>query len=254
MKYFTVLFFIIIPSLFFAQNSNTLIDGIIKDEQTSKPISFVNIININTVKGAVTNDKGHFEIYASANDTLHITYLGYKTLKVRVTNDWIKNKSTEINLTSSAVALEEVVIKPFKLTGYLEVDIKLVPQRENYRYSISGLSQGYEAGQYSPNAFNRVMSSVMNPADMLYNTFGKKGNELKRLREMKKDDTVKNLLESKFDRETIASLLGVSKEEITEILSRCSYSESFITTANDLQIMDAISACYEEYKILKRTK
>ena len=69
---------------------------------------------------------------------------------------------------------------------------------------------------------------------------------------MKKDDTVRNLLESKFDREMIAVLLGVDKNEIAEILQRCNYSESFIQTANDLQIMDAISGCYEEYKILKK--
>jgi len=69
---------------------------------------------------------------------------------------------------------------------------------------------------------------------------------------MKKDDTVRNLLESKFDRETIAVLLGISKNDIPEILSRCNYSEAFIKTANDLQILDAISACYEEYKVLKK--
>ncbi len=69
---------------------------------------------------------------------------------------------------------------------------------------------------------------------------------------MKKDDTVRNLLETKFDRETITALLGINKDQISEILERCNYSESFVKTANDLQILDAISACYEEYKILKR--
>jgi hypothetical protein len=62
---------------------------------------------------------------------------------------------------------------------------------------------------------------------------------------------VRNLLESKFDRETIA-VFWDSIKEIPEILQRCNYSESFIKTANDLQIMDAISGCYEEYKILKK--
>jgi hypothetical protein len=69
---------------------------------------------------------------------------------------------------------------------------------------------------------------------------------------MKKDDTVRNLLESKFDRETLGVLLGIDVKDIPEILQRCNYSESFIKTANDLQIMDAISGCYEEYKILKK--
>jgi len=87
---------------------------------------------------------------------------------------------------------------------------------------------------------------------MLYNFFGKKPKELRRLKEMKKDDTVKNLLETKFDRETICILLGVTKNEIAEILQHCSYSEAFIQTANDLQILDAISQCYEQYKVLKK--
>ena len=69
---------------------------------------------------------------------------------------------------------------------------------------------------------------------------------------MKKDDTVRNLLASKFDRETVAVLLGIDKNEIPEIMARCNYSESFIRTANDLQILDAISDCFEEYKILKK--
>jgi hypothetical protein len=173
-------------------------------------------------------------------------------LRVRVTNDWIKNITTKIQLTEKAIALEEVVIRPFNLTGYLEVDTKIIPIKENFRYSISGLTQGYEAGQYSPNAFGRVLGSIFNPADVLYNFFGKNPKELRKLKEMKKDDTVRNLLESKFDREMISVLLGVEKTEIAEILQRCNYSESFIQTANDLQIMDAISGCYEEYKILKK--
>jgi hypothetical protein len=65
-----------------------------------------------------------------------------------------------------------------------------------------------------------------NPTDLLYNFFGK-NPRVKKLKEMKKDDTVRNLLESKFDRETLAVLLGIDKRN-TEILQRCNYSDSFI--------------------------
>jgi len=178
--------------------------------------------------------------------------IGFQSLRVKVTNDWIKNGTTKIVLTEKAIALEEVVVRKYNLTGYLEVDTKLIPEQENYRYSISGLPQGYEAGQYSPKAFSRVMNSIFNPADMLYNFFGKKPKELRKLKEMKKDNTVKALLETKFDREMIAVLLGIDKKEIAEILQHCNYSEAYIETANDLQILDAISQCYEQYKILKK--
>lgn len=254
MRYFAVFFLFFFTFGTQAQDNSLTkkVTGTIINDNTLLPISNANVINVNKVKGTVTNSRGYFELEATVNDTLHISLLGYQSLRVRVTNDWVKNGDAKIKLTEKAIALEEIVVRRYDLTGYLEVDSKLIPEKENYRYSISGLPQGYEAGDSSPNALSRVLGSIFNPADMLYNFFGKKPKELRRLREMKKDDTVRNLLESKFDRETIAVLLGVDKKEIAEILQRCNYSESFIQTANDLQIMDAISECYEQYKILKK--
>ncbi len=247
----TLLFF---STVLLAQDKDgvQIITGTITSETTNKPVSNANIINVNMVKGSRSNDKGFFEIAARINDTLHISIIGYKSISVRVTNDWVKNKTQQISITERAYALEEVIIRPYILTGILEIDAKLVPERENYRYGISGLNLGYEAGEYSPNAFGRVLGSIFNPADALYKFFGKKPRELKRLKEMKKDDVLRNLLETKYDREMITTLLGVDKKEINEILARCNYSEQFAKTANDLQILDAISGCYEEYKILKK--
>jgi hypothetical protein len=253
MKYIAALLFLLTTSFAFAQQTlPTKVKGTIINGNTLLPLSNVNIINVNKVKGSVSNIRGYFEIDADATDTLHITMVGYQSIKVKVTNDWIKSGDAKIQLTEKAIALDEVVIRRYNLTGYLEIDTKLIPEVQNYRYSISGLPSAYEAGEYSPGAFSKVMNSIFNPADMLYNFFGKKPKELKRLKEMKKDDTVRNLLESKFDRETIAALLGIDKKEIAEILSHCNYSEAFIATANDLQILDAIGQCYEEYKVLKK--
>jgi hypothetical protein len=255
MRYFVVFFlFILSGTTVFSQETTIIqkVSGTIVNDNTKLPLSNVNIININKVRGIVSDSKGNFEIEVGVTDTLHLSLIGFKSIKIRVTNDWVKNKTTKIQMTESAIALEEVVVRPYDLTGYLEIDSKLIPTKENYRYSISGLEQGYEAGEYSPGAFSKVLGSIFNPADMLYNFFGKKPKELKRLKSLKKDETVRNLLASKFDRETISVLLGIDKNEIPEILERCNYSESFIRTANDLQIMDAISECYEEYKILKK--
>ncbi len=254
MRYFIAYLFFLISITAFTQEAviQKKVFGTIYNGTTSLPLPNVNIINVNRVKGTSSNVRGSFEINAEVNDTLHITMIGFQSLRVKVTNDWVKNGNARIELTEKAIALEEVVVRKYSLTGYLEVDTKLIPEQENYRYSISGLSQGYEAGEYSPKAFSRVLNSIFNPADMLYNFFGKKPKELRRLKDMKKDDTVKNLLETKFDRETISILLGIDKKEIAEILQHCNYSESFIQTANDLQILDAISQCYEQYKVLKK--
>ena len=77
---------------------------------------------------------------------------------------------------------------------------------------------------------------------------------MKKLRKMKEDDNIRNLLQSKFDRETLMAVLQLERVDVDEILSNCSYSSDFIRTANDLQILDAISECYEEYKVLNRDR
>jgi hypothetical protein len=263
MRYFVVILFLLLPLLSGAQATQATdaaqvvqsVSGTVISDNTLTPISGANIININKVKGTITDQKGNFTVEAAVNDTLHISFIGYASVKVRVTNDWTKNTApVKITLTEKAYTLDEVVISSYNLTGYLQVDAKLAPvQQPTFRYNISSLGIGYESAGGTAASINRVLSSVFNPADLLHNTFGKKGTEMRRLRDMKKDDAVRNALSTKFDRETLAALLGVTKEEISEILERCNYSEEFINTANDLQIMDAISGCYEEYKAVNHT-
>ena len=250
MRYFTVFFLSLFFSSAFAQETTVI--GTIINDNTFLPIWNANVVNTNKVRGAVSDAKGNFEIYADVNDILLVSCLGFQSIEIKVTNDWIKNRNSRIKLTEKAYALEEIVIPPYSLTGYLEVDSKLIPERENYWYSIAGLTKRYEGGENSPNAFSRVMGSLFNPADALYNFFGKKPKELKKLRELKNDEKIRSILQTKYDRQTIYLMLDINEKDLAEILARCSYSEAFSKTANDLQVLDAISGCYEEYKILKK--
>ena len=251
MRKFLVPLFLFFSLVSFAQETET-ISGKVLNAANDVPIENAHVVNLNQVQGAVTNAKGEFEIQAAVNDTLYFSYLGFKSIRVRVTGDWLKYGEVTVKMTELGIALEEVVVRPLQLTGYLEIDAKNIPIYENYRYSISGLDTGYEGGDNSPNAVSRVLGSIFNPADALYNLFGKKPKSMRKLREMKEDDEIRNLLHSKFDRQTLMALLQVDKMDIDEILRRCNYSNDFIRSANDLQILDAMSGCYEEYKVLNR--
>jgi len=255
-----LLLFILILGFFgFSQentevNQNREFEAVVINAQTDEAMESVHIVNLNQVIGTITNKKGEFSITAAVNDTLYFSFLGYKSQKIRVTNDMFKFKDTKISLTELAYALEEVIVRPYQLTGYLEIDVKNLPINNAYQYSISGLSVGYEAGNRNPSAVTKVLGAILNPADLLRNLFGKKPAQMRKLRQVKEDDEIRNLLASKFDRETLTELLQLEKMDLEDILNNCSYSKSFIKTANDLQILDAISGCYEEYKVLNRGK
>jgi len=237
----------------FAQE-DYLIKGTVMNDADDKILENVNIVNLNQVIGTTTNAKGEFAIKAAVNDTLYFSYLGFKSLRVRVTNDWLKFGDIKVKMTELGIALEEVLVRPVQLTGYVEIDAKLIPVYDNYRYRIAGLGSGYEGGNLQPGAVSKMLSSIFNPADFLYNVFGKRPKQMRKLRQMKEDDEIRNLLQSKFDRETLMAVLQLERVDIDEILNKCNYSKDFIRTANDLQILDAISGCYEEYKILNREK
>ena len=227
--------------------------GVVKNAADDKPIPTVHVLNLNKVLMTITDANGVFAIDAEVNDTLFLSYLGFKTIKVTVTNDLIKFTKTEFKLTALALALEEVVVRPYQLTGFLEIDAKNVPINRNQRYSIPGLpTGGYEAGSRGPSAFSRVVGSIFNPFDFLHNLFGKKPNELRKLKKIRENNALRDMLAIKYDRETLEEFLQLNIIDIDEILRNCNFSENFIRTANDLQILEAISGCYEEYKVLRR--
>lgn len=253
MKKILLFILLLITTLSWSQD-DVAIQGKVLNDADDAPLENVNIVNLNRVVGTTTSKEGDFEIRAAVNDTLFFSYLGFKSIRVRVTNDWLKFGEIKIKMTELGIALEEVVVRPVQLTGYVEVDARIIPIYDNYRYRIAGINTGYEGGSSQPGAVNKVLNAIFNPADFLYNVFGKRPKQMRKMRQMKDDDAIRNLLHTKFDRETLMAVLQLERVDIDEILNKCSYSSDFINTANDLQILDAISECYEEYKVLNRDR
>ena len=251
MKKFFLVIILCISSIAYSQVPNESVTGKVQSETSESVLQNVHVINLTKVKGTITNSSGEFEIQAKVNDTLYFSYIGYKPLKIVVTNDLIRFKDNTIELTELAFALEEIVIKPYQLTGYLEIDVKNAPVNTSARYRIIGLNLGYEAGRRSRSGISKVIGAIFNPADFLNNLFRKKSSQMDKLRLMRNDEEIKNLLSTKFDREVLVQLLGGEKIDIDEILRNCNFSDTFIQKANDLQIMEAINECYDEYKLLE---
>lgn len=257
MRALLTLFLLISTITLFAQDDEPELQplkAVVVNAQTEKAMESVHVVNLTQVIGTITDQNGEFTVSAAVDDIIYFSFLGFKSQKIRVTNDMFKFENTQIALTELAYALEEVIVKPYQLTGYLEIDVKNYPINNSYQYSISGLSVSYEGGNKNPSAVTKVLGAILNPADLLRNLFGKQPNQMRKLRKMKEDDQIRDLLASKFDRETLTELLQIEKVDIEDILNNCNYSKSFITTANDLQILDAVSSCYEEFKVLNRKK
>ena len=219
-----------------------------------KPLESAHILNLNSVEGTITNSKGMFAIPASANDTLLISYIGFQSIKLKVTNDLLKGNELEIAIHEKTLNIDEVTIKAHDLIGVLVVDAENVPLDRFNRIHIDGLPQAYEIGSPQSKQYNSAVNAIFNPIDFWYNKFSKKTNELQKLKKLKDADDLRNIMEEKFSREVLMTYMDMSRKDLNDLLNECNYSDRFIRKASDLQIIEAVLECYENYRAIQEGK
>ncbi len=236
------------------QRTNTVLKGKIIDVKSHFPLKSAHVLNLSTVVGTVTNPNGEFEITAKKNDTLFISYIGYESIKLNVTNDILKNGYLKIAIHEKIVDIKEVKIKAHKLVGVLAIDAKIVPEEASTRIHINGLAQAFEIGKPRTRNHESPLAAVFSPVDFWYQKLGKKPKEMKKLKKLRKEDNLRQLMEQKFDREVMLEYLNMTREELNDLLRDCNYSRRFIKKASDLQIVNAVIDCFEGHKTNKKGK
>ncbi|AMC10056.1 TonB-dependent receptor [Lutibacter profundi] len=261
-KYTLYIAFFLITLKGFSQESNVIkpidtigltasLRGQVVNNSNQKPLIGANLFNLNSVIGTVTDDNGYFEIETKANDTLYISYLGFQSIKLKITNDLLRNELV-IELNEKTEQLKEVVVKSHKLIGVLEIDAKNVPKDKYSRIHIVGLRQTYEVGSRSRKNYTSPIDALFRPIDFVYNLFGKKPKQLKKLKKLRSTDNLREMLEGKFNREIMMEYLDMDAQELNDLLNECNYSDYFIKSASDLQLIEAVLLCYENYKAIKK--
>ncbi len=224
----------------------TYFRGTLYNQMSKQVLVGANIINLSSYKGTSSDDSGMFNIPAKVNDSIFISFLGYKPVNIKVTPESLL-KHHNIYMSEAPYSLDEVVINNHQLTGNLHIDVNLIPIQRPININPSIYAS---FGNPNPNALTRVndvLREILNPVDLIYNIFSTKGKDMRRLKKIQKEEKVREILASKFDREILSRLLNIDKKDVYRVLDMCNYSERFITKANDLQILEAILNCYSKY-------
>lgn len=239
----------------FSQQNETNVIRYLKgttiDSESQKPLPNTHVINLNSVVATVSSSVGHFSIPVQVNDTIYFSYVGYQSIKLKVTNDLLKGNELEIQMFEAPVELKELKLKPYQLIGVLEVDSKMVPVNKYEKIHIAGLPQTFETGAPVAHVYNQPMDAVFHPIDYMYELFGKKPQQLKKLKKLKSEDELREMLEEKTNREVLMEYLEMDIEQFNSLLDYCNYSDYFIKNASDLQAIEAVLECYENFKALK---
>src|SRR5690606_37032411 len=112
-----------------------------------------------------------------------------------------------------------------KLTGFLQVDTKLIELNDRYYYN-----------SFRPAEYAFFNNTKINPIDGIYKSFKKNSENTKKINKLKEETELIEMMKTKFDRETVAALLNITKDEIVKVLKDCKHTDRFIYTASDFQI------------------
>jgi hypothetical protein len=107
----------------------------------------ISIYNISAQDGTVTLADGSFEIAVAENDRVLVTALQFQKFTVIVDQGIVSNKRMAIYLNPSVNALEEVIVRPYDLTGTITADIariKVVDFDSQMDLSYEALEYDYD--------------------------------------------------------------------------------------------------------------
>lgn len=123
-NFYLILFFL--PFLTFAQ----ITERVFVEGKVNVPLqddaAKIDVYNKTTEKGTITNEIGEFQIFVGIGDELSFSAVQYVDFSVFINQTIVDNKKMTVLLRESENTLDEVVIKPYDLTGNIVVDAQKV--------------------------------------------------------------------------------------------------------------------------------
>ena len=128
-KRFLSLLLVVICATLHAMAQLITVKGNVVDK-AAEPIIGASVTIAGTTKATVTDFDGNFTMQADANAELTISYIGFKTKKVKVGNGNLKIELEEENTSLDEVVIVGTVMRKSDLTGSVAmVDSKTLEQR-----------------------------------------------------------------------------------------------------------------------------
>ncbi|MDN6310774.1 MAG: hypothetical protein ACTHY4_09990 [Flavobacteriaceae bacterium] len=253
MRYLYLLFIILSVQLH-AQN-RVLIQGQVnvpKDELSS----MIEVVNLNSKTGTLTDAQGKFEMRVTENDRLRLDGMQYETFTVIIDQGILRSKQIIIDIKYGRNELEEIVVRPYNLNGNIAVDLERVNTysvEANIPSTRKVLQSYHAANPSTPNLTvaenpteTRIVKNGLNVANLfralVKDDFLKKKNKSvnrKYLNALYKDDFFKDQL-------------GIKEDKINAfveyVVQSDGFSDQLLTKKNELDLVRFLMEKAESFK------
>ncbi len=265
-KILLLLFIIASPTLLAQEIERTKVAGKIHVPNGDDPEG-INVYNVSSQKGIVTNPDGTFEIEIVENDRIQITALQYQSFTVVIDKGIVAQKRMNIIMNPSINQLDEVVVRPYDLSGNINVDVKKIQTytvNKDWDLSYENLEYGYQFEQddkskIAGNAAEEALhgNALTNGANILGILAGAvslllpKKDKSTPAEKLETGNALNNNLQQRFSRNFIASTFYIPEEKSVDFLyfaQENGMEQRLLKPENEMELMEFLLKQSKEYK------
>jgi len=238
-----LILFSLVPSAY-GQIGTIELSGQVLSRETFKPLPLINVINLRDRTGTVTNKEGKFKLRVRTSDTVILSSVDH--IRDTLTFDHLSSKQhfVQILLTPKVYVLREVEVG--ELGNYDKLKNQILEWERNKKRTARAFIE--EPEPIRTEAPEKIPATWSSPFDMLYETFGKRPQQLRKLAELERRDAYEAAVQYRFTPYVVNSLTGLEGDELVKFMQRCRFSYEFIFTSSDYEFYMAILDYYKAYE------
>ncbi len=265
-KLLLLLFIIVSPALLAQEIERTKVAGKIH-VPNDDDAEGINVYNVSSQKGTVTNADGTFEIEIAENDRVQISALQYQSFTVIIDKGILDRKKMNVMMNQSINQLDEVVVRPYDLSGNINVDVKKIQTYSvkkdlglsNYNLKYGNDLNPDEKTKIAGNAAEEALqgNSLKNGANILGLLAGavslllpKKDKDTSS-EKLETGDALNNNLQQRFSKYFIASTFDIPEEKAVDFLyfaEENGMEQRLLKPENEMELIEFLLKQSKEYK------
>jgi len=252
-------FFLIFSTTVFSQDlPRTFIRGIVVSD--SLEVENITIDNITAKKVTTTDGKGNFSLMVKEKDTLVFSGVSFKSSVLIITYSHLAEEVLKIKLKVKVNELEELIVRPYTLTGNLETDTKKLKVK-TIELNLGGMS--FSDPSPKDNKVDNALKNVMPGTGNQYNgvdfvALGKmigkavfKPKPKPKKIEFISDKIFSEAVKEKFNASFFTQTLKLKPEEVDLFLAFCDdtspETRSLLNPRKEFELIDFLLKKSEEY-------
>ena len=217
------------------------LDGKVLFQNTG--VTDVHVMNSTTGKGTITNPTGEFSIEVTLGDTLLFSGVRFRRKNIMVTTSLLESSLVYVTLEEFVNELDEVVLRPFDLSGDLTKDMQQLVIEPVVTASTLDLPNAYAIPrtQAERKLFEATSGGGLVPLNPILNAITGRTKYLKKVLARNRAYTRTMRVQKFFPDSLYVQDLRIPKSKIDDFLYYCevdTHFDSVVNTKDKLSIWD----------------